>query len=83
MVRGVTSAFTGSKRDTSSYDKDVVSSTKSEHNEYNEYKPTFVLNMNGASATDDNKRKVKQWFREAMKEMFDDLDRENAPILEI
>ena len=79
VVRGVTSAFTGSK----SYEKDVVSSTKSEHNEYNEYKPTFVLNMNGASATDDNKRKVKQWIREAMKEMFDDLDRDNAPILEI
>ena len=54
-----------------------------EHNEYNTYSPHFELHMNGTSATDDNKRKVMGWFKEAMKEMFDDLDRDNEPIIEV
>ena len=49
----------------------------------NNYNPSFVLNMNGASATEDNKRKVKQWIKEALKEVFDDMDNDNPPAWEV
>lgn len=82
IADSVTAAIT-SPNTKGSYEKEAPITSKSEHNEYNEYKPTFVINLNGASATDDNKRKVKRWIREAMKEMFDDLDRDNEPIIEV
>lgn len=84
IIKGVTDSIAMPKNNAPSYvDREVVSSSKSEYNENNSYNPTFVLNMNGASATDDNKRKVKQWIKESMKEMFDDLDRDNRPIVEV
>lgn len=68
-----------------SYDGSEKGSTTSykEYNEYNEYSPHFTVVLNGASATDDNKRKVKGWIKESFKEMFDDLDRNNEPIIEV
>jgi phage-related minor tail protein len=62
---------------------DNTTTTYKEYNQYNDYSPHFTLNMNGASATEDNKRKVKQWVKEAMTEMFDDLDRDNPPAWEV
>lgn len=47
------------------------------------YAPQFVLNMNGASATDSNKRKIKHWVKEAMRDMLNDMEKINAPIIEI
>lgn len=62
---------------------DSTTTTYKEYNEYNDYSPHFTLNLNGASATEDNKRKVKQWVKEAMTEMFDELDRDNPPAWEV
>lgn len=53
---------------------------KTENNYFN---PSFTLNMNGAAATDDNKRKVKQWIKEALNETFDMLDKNNKPVIEV
>lgn len=64
-------------------ESETVNSSVTERTEYNTYSPQFVLNMNGASATDDNKRKVKQWIKEAMNEMFDNLENENRPVQEV
>ena len=41
------------------------------------------MNLYGASATDDNKRKFKKWFKESIEEMFDNLDNEHSPVIEI
>lgn len=49
----------------------------------NTYNPTFVLNMNGASATDTNKRKVKKWITEAITETFDSMGRTNPLLTEV
>ena len=42
----------------------------------NSYAPQFILNMNGASATPANQRKVRKWVRDAMNESFSDLGRQ-------
>lgn len=47
------------------------------------YAPQFTLNLNGASATNENKRTVKRWIKESMKEVFDNLNSDNSPIIEI
>ena len=47
------------------------------------YSPSFVLNMNGASATDSNKRKVKRWIQEAITETFDGMGRANPQLIEV
>ena len=47
------------------------------------YSPSFVLNMNGASATDSNKRKVKRWIQEAITETFDTMGRANPQLIEV
>lgn len=60
-----------------------VSNSSSEHIEYNTYSPNFTLNMNGASATDDNKKKVKQWIKESLEEVFDNLEIDNMPVVEV
>lgn len=83
ITSGVLNAITAPNSSAGSYDRDVITSNNRTFNETNNYNPTFVLNMNGASATDDNKRKVKAWIKEALKETFDDLDKDNMPILEI
>ena len=49
----------------------------------NHYNPQFVLNMNGASATDSNKQKVKQWIKESMEEMFASMERTNPQLYEV
>ena len=61
----------------------TASYSRSRTTESNVYSPQFVLNMNGASATEDNKRKVKKWIRETLEEMFDNLDSEHSPAIEI
>lgn len=52
-------------------------------NQTNNYSPSFTLNLNGASATEGNKRKVMQWIKEAMNEVFENLDNDNPPVVEI
>lgn len=47
------------------------------------YAPQFVLNMNGASATNENKRKIKQWVKESLNEVFDNLAADNRPVVEV
>lgn len=47
------------------------------------YAPQFVLNMNGASATDGNKRIVKKWIKEAFDEMFNNLASDNRAVVEV
>lgn len=47
------------------------------------YAPQFTLNLNGASATNENKRTVKRWIKESMKEVFDNLNSDNSPVIEI
>ena len=85
IIRGVTDSITSSGSTAGSYERDVITSNNNSRtlNETNNYNPTFVLNMNGASATDDNKRKVMAWIKEALKETFDDLDKDNMPVVEI
>lgn len=47
------------------------------------YAPNFVLNMNGASATTENKRKVQRWIKESISEIFENLASDNEPIVEV
>lgn len=47
------------------------------------YAPQFTLNLNGASATNENKRTVKRWVKESLKEVFNNFDTDNSPIIEI
>lgn len=49
----------------------------------NNYSPQFTLNMNGASATEANKRKVKKWVKESMQEMFESMGRTNPELCEV
>lgn len=56
--------------------------TTNNRTSYNTFSPSFTLNMNGASATDTNKRKVKRWVQEAIKETFDGMGRTNPQLLE-
>lgn len=49
----------------------------------NTFNPQFTLNMNGASATESNKHKVKQWVKEAMLEMFESMERTNPQLREV
>lgn len=41
------------------------------------YAPQFILNLNGASATDSNERKVKRWVKESINETFESMGRTN------
>ena len=50
---------------------------------YNTFSPVFTLNMNGASASDSNKRKVKRWVQEAITETFDSMSRVNPQLIEV
>ena len=42
------------------------------------YSPSFTLNMNGAAATDTNRRKVESWIRDAMNRTFEGLNRSSG-----
>ena len=52
-------------------------------NTVNNYSPQFVLNMNGASATESNKRKVKKWVKESIQETFESMGRTNPELCEV
>ena len=41
------------------------------------YAPQFVLNLNGASASDANKRKIQRWVKESINEAFESMGRTN------
>lgn len=66
-----------------SYAESPAVSRYNSSNTTNNYNPQFTLNLNGASATDDNKKKVKQWIKESLKEIFEDMDRDNSPVWEV
>ena len=44
----------------------------------NSFAPQFVLNLNGASATPSNERKVRKWVRDAFSETFSNLGRQSG-----
>jgi hypothetical protein len=58
-------------------------SNTSNRNVTNHFSPQFTLNMNGASATDSNKRKVKQWVKESIQETFESMGRTNPDLCEV
>ena len=58
-------------------------SNTSNKNVTNHFSPSFTLNMNGASATDSNKRKVKQWVKESIQETFESMGRTNPDLCEV
>jgi len=49
----------------------------------NTYSPHFTLNMNGASATEANKHKVKRWIKECLQELFEDMGSTNPELCEV
>ena len=60
-----------------------VSTTNNNRSVVNNYSPQFNLTMNGASATEANKRKVKKWVKESMQEMFESMGRTNPELCEV
>lgn len=58
-------------------------STTNNRSVVNHYSPQFTLNMNGASATEANKRKVKKWVKESMQEVFESMGRTNPELCEV
>lgn len=44
----------------------------------NHFAPSFTLNMNGASATDANQRKVRKWIRDGINDTFNQLSRQTS-----
>jgi len=52
-------------------------------NEYNNYSPVFNLTINGAEDTRSIERKVKQWVKESMSDMFDGMARKNPRLREV
>lgn len=58
-------------------------SNSSTSNVTNYFNPSFTLNMNGASATESNKRKVKQWVKESIEECFESMSRTNPELCEV
>lgn len=49
----------------------------------NNYSPSFVLNLNGASASDSNKRKVQRWVKESIKESYESMSRTRFVAVEV
>lgn len=60
-----------------------TTTTNNNRSVVNHYSPQFTLNMNGASATEANKHKVKQWVKESMQEMFESMGRTNPELCEV
>lgn len=58
-------------------------STTNNRTSYNTFSPSFTLHMNGASATDSNKRKVQRWVQEAIEETFNSMGRTNPSLIEV
>ncbi len=59
-----------------------ISNTRNS-NVTNNFNPQFTLNMNGASATESNKHKVKQWVKESIQETFESMGRTNPELCEV
>ena len=59
-----------------------VSNTRNS-NVTNYFNPQFTLNMNGASATESNKRKVQQWVKESIEETFESMGRISPELCEV
>lgn len=53
------------------------------YNNNTTYAPQFVLNMNGSSANNDTKRKIKRWVKESMNEVFEGMANDNQPLIEV
>lgn len=66
-----------------SYTPSNSSVSNNNSNVTNNFNPQFTLNMNGASATESNKRKVKQWVKESIQETFESLGRTNPELCEV
>lgn len=49
----------------------------------NTYSPQFTLNLNGASATETNKRTIKRWVQEAFEECIEGMSRKNPALTEV
>ena len=62
---------------------DSAVSNTSNRTTTNNFNPQFTLNMNGASATEANKHKVKQWVKESIKETFESMGRVNPELCEV
>ena len=58
-------------------------SNTSNSNVTNTFSPQFTLNMNGASATESNKRKVKKWVKESIQETFESMARITPELSEV
>lgn len=58
-------------------------SNTSTSNVTNNFNPQFTLNMNGASATESNKYKVKQWVKESITEVFESMGRTDPELCEV
>lgn len=55
----------------------VSSVTNSNSRNTTTYAPQFILNLNGASASDTNKRKIQRWVKESINEAFESMGRTN------
>lgn len=60
----------------------TVSNTTNNRSETNTYAPQFTLNLSG-NADSTTERKVKQWIKEAMNEMFESMERANPRLQEV
>ena len=60
-----------------------VNNTTTNRSTTNNFNPQFTLNLNGASATESNKRKVKQWVKESIEETFESMSRTNPELCEV
>lgn len=58
-------------------------STTNNRSTVNNFNPQFTLNMNGASATESNKRKIKKWVKESIQETFESIGRVNPELCEV
>ncbi len=63
-------------------DSPTVNNSRTSYNTTT-YSPMFTLNMNGASATEANARKVKRMVQEAIKESFNSMSRVNPQLMEV
>lgn len=51
------------------------SMTTKSQNTSSTYAPQFTVNLNGASASDSNKRKVQRWVKESIRESYESMSR--------
>ncbi len=78
-----TTAATAIKPSVQNYTPSSSSISNTSSNQTNNFNPQFTLNMNGASATETNKRKIKQWVKESIQETFESMERINPNLCEV